>query len=84
MLIVSQDKNVVVNLDRITEIVVEDNDVIITDDIYMDYGETIGRYETEERAKKVLQEIVAKYRQFHLDSNRAATIIPKVYEMPQE
>lgn len=84
MLIVSQDKNVVVNLDRITEIVVEDNDVIITDDIYMDYGETIGRYETEERAKKVLQEIVSKYRHFNTDGNNSVTLIPKVYEMPQK
>ena len=44
----------------------------------------LGAYETEERAKEVLQEIVNKYRQWNVDNNKAITIIPKVYEMPKE
>ena len=84
MLIVSQDKSVVVNMDRITEIVADNKEIIITDDVYMDYGETIGTYESEERAKKVLQEIIGKYRHFNTDGNNSVTIIPKVYEMPKK
>lgn len=57
MLIISQDKGTIINLDRVSEIMVCGNEITITDDICKDYGEIIGSYETEERAKKVLEEI---------------------------
>lgn len=58
MIIVSQDKEKIINFDNVTEIVVSKNEICITDDIYKEFGETIGTYTTEERAKDVLQEII--------------------------
>ena len=54
MIIVSQDKREIINFENITEIVVEDNQITITDDVYKEYGEIIGNYATEQRAKEVL------------------------------
>lgn len=75
MVIVSQDRETIVNFDRITEIVANDNEVCITDDIYKEYGETIGIYATEERAKEVLIDIVENYN---------ITPLAMVYKMPKE
>lgn len=88
MIIVSQDKKMIINFNRISEITVDDNDVLITDDIYKSYGERIGKYETEERAKEVLQEIVELYLMKDLiigdvGYNNVVNY-PKVYEMPEE
>ena len=84
MLIVSQDKKTIINLDRITEIGTNGKDIAISDAVGMEYGEVIGMYETEERARKVLQEIIGAYRLFSIDSNNSATVRPKVYELPQK
>lgn len=57
MIIVSQNRDEIVNFERITEIVVSRNTISITDNIYRGEGEVIGEYESIERAKEVLQEI---------------------------
>ena len=60
MLILSQDKKEIVNLDNITNMFILNNTVkcMLTDggEIY------IGVYDTEERAKEVLQEIINEYK----------------------
>lgn len=75
MIIISQDRETIVNFDRITEIVANDNEVCITGDIYKGYGETIGIYATKERAKEVLIDIVENYK---------ITPLAMVYKMPKE
>lgn len=86
MIIVSQNKALIVNFDNVNfiDVDIEDDEFVVE----INYGnsdwENIGWYKTEERAKEVLQEIVGKYRQWNKDSNDAVTIIPKVYEMPKE
>lgn len=72
MLIVSQDGEEVINYDRITEIVLNNNEIVITDNIYKDYGETIGEYATKERAKGVLEEIIEAITDY------------KIYRMPKK
>lgn len=57
MIIVSQDKETIINFERITEVVLSRNTISITDNIYKNKGEVIGEYESIERAKEVLQEI---------------------------
>ena len=44
----------------------------------------LGTYETEERAKEVLQEIINKYKTtlYNSKTNETDVNIPKVYEMP--
>ena len=46
----------------------------------------LGEYETEERAKEVLQEIISKYKTtlYNSKTNETVVNIPKVYEMPKE
>lgn len=58
MIIVSQDKKSIYNFDNIKSIDIVENEIYITDDILMDEGARIGEYATEERAKKVLEEII--------------------------
>ena len=60
MRIINQKGNEIVNFDRITEIVANGNKIVITDNVYKNYGETIGVYKTEERASEVLEEIARK------------------------
>ena len=56
MLILSQDKNGIVNLTNITSILVEDKELIAR--VTNGHKATLGEYATEERAKEVLQEII--------------------------
>ena len=46
----------------------------------------LATYETEERAKEVLQEIVSKYKVtlYNPKTNETVVNVPKVYEMPKE
>ena len=67
MIIVSQDKDVIVNFDTITKLWIQnplENDdgefTIIAENEWI--SERVGYYKTEERAKKVLQEIIEIHR----------------------
>lgn len=84
MVIVNQDKTGIYNFDNIKSIDVVENEVNITDDILSNKGMVIGTYETEKRAKEVLQEIVGKYKQYNLDDNKSVTTLPKIYTMPEK
>ena len=90
MIIVSQDKDNIVNFDNIVSIGINDFDINREITFQRITAETIGTttvlgdYKTEERAKEVLQEIINKYKQWNKDANNAVTIMPKVYEMPVE
>lgn len=85
MVIVSQDKEEIVNFDNIENIwISSDEEGRFTIEATATTNSTLGYYETKERAKEVLQEIIGKYKQWNKDANNAVTIIPKVYEMPKE
>ena len=94
MIIVSQDKNSIINFDKTQRIWIDDNVLDkknTTFEIYAD-GETLGEYATEERAKEVLEEITQYYKKF--EYCRQITIGQRqddtrknelgVYEMPKE
>lgn len=92
MIIVSQNKDKIVNFDNIITICIDepfeniDNEfeiVIETD------GMTVrsGRYATEERAKEVLQEIIKVYRNYRIakcDVYMNVLEESAVFEMPEE
>lgn len=86
MIIVSQDKKSIYNFDNIKSVDIVENEVYITDDILMDEGARIGEYETEKRAKEVLEEIIVRYQNGNATSNYGGYgyISNIVYEMPQE
>lgn len=84
MIIVSQNKDAIINFDNIANLVVIENNIVSICNVKETTGITIAEYKNEERAKEVLQEIISKYKQWNKDANNAVTIIPKVYEMPKE
>lgn len=80
MIIVSQDRAVLINFDNIESISIgdplEDNEGlfnILCDTTNVQYK--IGKYKTEERAEEVLQKIINAYKGYNDN---------KVYEMPEE
>ena len=98
MIIVSQDKMEVYNFDEIFRLYVDNwsNEEFATepncfcikaekssDNMICAY---LGEYETEERAKEVLQEIISKYKitLYNSKTNETVVNVPKVYEMPKE
>lgn len=90
MVIISQDKTMILNFEYIETIEIgnplENNDgkFKILCDTTSDNQYTIAEYETEERAKEVLQEIISKYKITLYNSKTKETVVnvPKVYEMP--
>ena len=88
MIIVSQDKEEIINFDNMTRVYItfdEDDDyVCIRTETVDSLYEDLGYYKTEARAKEVLQEIIKAY----LDCNEQnvlaeyAYVKNKVYEMP--
>lgn len=87
MIIVDQDKNKIINFDNVNEILtIETGEILVVNNTYItnDCLDVLGKYDTEERAKEVLQEIIKAY----LDCNEQnvlaeyAYVKNKVYEMP--
>lgn len=95
MIIVSQDKNEIVNFENITSIVVNDvwedrpGQVLNATDV-RGSRHSLGYYKDEERAKEVLQEIYCKYEHgIHLLSGKSLSFqnimdYDFIYEMPKE
>ena len=99
MIIVSQDKSVIVNFNNVEAIEIgniEENQCkgTIYARLVSDYFYKIGEYKTEERAKQVLQEIIELYRKdtFYKETQIDSGVysrkeinhpLPKVYEMPE-
>lgn len=98
MIIVSQDKDNVINYDNVTSLWIDDNVLDKTNTTFYINADDdfLGEYETEERAKEVLKEIVEKYSSYLELKGSVALMqggmniqpnifnIPKVYEMPTE
>ena len=84
MIIVSQDKVANINYNNIEAIYMLKKDDKIEINVRGNYDYTIGKYETEERAKDVLQEIINKYKTtlYNSKTNETVVNVPKVYEMP--
>ena len=88
MLIVSQDKYNILNLDTTVNIGIEEistlNDIVQIS--AQTNGNTIvlGRYKTEERAKEVLQEIIICYKDTNYEYENCWCLRNLVYKMPKE
>ena len=93
MIIVSQDKDNIVNFDNIVSIGLNDFDIDRETTFQRITAETIGTsvvlgdYKTEERAKEVLQEIIKSYRHYRTAECDGYTNVLEetaVFEMPKE
>lgn len=96
MIIVNQDKTEIFNFEEIFRLYVDNwsNEEFATEaNCFCIKAEKssenmicafLGEYETEERAKEVLQEIISKYKTtlYNSKTNETVVNIPKVYEMP--
>ena len=93
MLIVSQDKNEILNFNNIMNIEITDCDedgfgifagfIVGRDDNYR----LLGYYKTEERAKEVLHGIIEHYRNYSTAKNAGYVDVLRetaVYEMPEK
>lgn len=82
MIIVSQDRDLIINFDNVTVIGIAQNNSKEIDSITVDKEEQyLGEYKTEERAKEVLAEIINMYK-----FNRCEAVGQKnkVYKMPED
>ncbi len=92
MIIVSQDRDLIINFDNVTVIGIAQNNSKEIDSITVDKEEQyLGEYKTEERAKEVLQEIVKTYvltEQYKVEDERTRIKLMMegvlLYEMPKE
>lgn len=89
MILVNQNRKKIINFEKIAEVIVSDKDICVTDNFEVQNGLIIATYESEERAKEVLQEIIDKYKEYATIQNGAGSIsnvkiLPKVFEMPKK
>lgn len=92
MIIVSQDKSVIVNFNNVEAIEignVEENQCkgTIYARLVSDYFYKIGEYATEKRAKEILQDIIKEYRHYRTAECDGYTNVLEetaVYEMPED
>lgn len=91
MIIVSQDKDMIINFENVVAIEIEECIDKFSLEVNLlnndHYG--IAIYETEERAKEVLQEIVYEFRKCTTISDKYGNVMqccitPRMYEMPKE
>lgn len=87
MLLLSQNKTQILNLDNISNIKVENTFI----KAYFNDGrdEILGAYRTRNRAQDVLLEILIKYEEYRIIKHPKKGIInaislPKVYKIPKE
>lgn len=93
MIILSQDRDTIINFDNVNEIMAKNNGTIVMcDNSYdpqNDCSDVLGRYESKERAKEVLKEIsltfgVSKTCPIMLDETDLLSKKMAIYEMPKE
>lgn len=95
MIIVSQDKELILNFENIDAIGIgnpldDDNGMFkVLASTTSDNEYTLGKYKTEERVKEILQEIIDLYNKTDCiigigDSLKQVVNLPKVFEMPKE
>lgn len=95
MIIVSQDKDLILNFKNIDAIGIgnpldNDNGLFkVLASTTSDNEYTLGKYETEERAKEVLQEIINRYKkpkilQETLDTYQVIKLNNEVFQIPKE
>lgn len=83
MIIVSQDRDLIINFNQVEEIYVADKYISVN--FGLSNNEVLATYKTEERAKEVLQEIIERYTNWNnlVYGQPTGECSPK-YEMPKE
>lgn len=89
MLIVSQDREKILNFENIENIWISAEERKFTIKATADTNTTLGYYKTKERAKEIIAQIVELYEKCQIvvsERNRLVNYVqkPKVYRMPEE
>lgn len=89
MIIVSQDKDNIINFDNLTQVYItqdeEEKAYFIRFETVDSLYEDLGEYKTEERAKEVLQEIITRLGNWeNMKMGQPSGICSPVYEMPED
>lgn len=96
MILVNQNRKKIINFEKIAEVIVSGKDICVKDNFETQKGLIIATYESEQRAKEVLQEIARTYSRYlkleggpailqgQMDIQPNIFNIPKVFEMPTE
>lgn len=86
MVIVNQNRDEIINFEKMNNIYVSKSGEVRACANMEDCVYVLGKYESEERAKEVLQEIISKYKTtlYNSKTNETVVNVPKVYEMPKE
>ena len=85
MIIVSQDREDIINFDNVKMINREENRISVDADFGRGDFYCIAEYDTEERAKEVLQEIITRHGNWeNLKMGQPSGICSPVYEMPED
>lgn len=90
MIIVSQDKEKIVNFDNLTQVYItqdeEETAYFIKCETVDSLYDDLGKYETEERAKEVLKEITRQYENsmWKLGKTTSSFQDEFVYRMPED
>lgn len=89
MIIVSQEKDGIINFNNILVIRLSTDfetkkKTIIYVDCVGDEHFGVGKYDTEERAKEVLQEIIKAYKETNYEYEACWCLRNVVYEMPEK
>ena len=83
MIIVSQDRDLIINFNQIEEIYVTDKYISVN--FGLSNNEVLATYETEKRAKEVLQEIIERYTNWNnLVYGQPTGFCSPKYEMPEK
>ena len=88
MIIVSQDKEKIVNFDNLTQVYItqdeEETAYFIRYETVDSLYDDLGKYDTEERAKEVLQEIITRHKNWeNMKVGQPSGMCLPVYEMPE-
>lgn len=89
MLIVSQDREEILNFENIENIQISAEEGRYTIEATADTNTTLGFYNTKEKAKEIIAQIVELYEKCQIvvdERNRLVNYVqrPKVYRMPEE
>jgi hypothetical protein len=89
MLIVSQDREEILNFENIENIWISAEEGRYTIEATADTNTTLGFYNTKEKAKEIIAQIVELYEKCQIvvdERNRLVNYVqrPKVYRMPEE
>ena len=88
MIIVSQDKDKIVNFDNLTQIYItrdeEEKSYFIRYETVDSLYDDLGEYKTEERAKEVLQEIMKKYLEIKCFYNSKYEVMQAIEQRMQQ